>query len=270
MDKKFSLAHLTVLGCAPPEMIYIAEMTGYDFVGIRPIFMGLPGEPNYDLSKNKEMMQATKRALSNTHIRINDIELARVYDDMDLEKYERSFEVAAELGAKHVLSSIWTSDKSFYIDKFGEVCRIAKNYDLSVELEFVTWADVKNLTDAMEVLESVKAPNSGIMIDTLHFNRSRVSIDELQKVPKEYFHFLHLCDGPGEIPTTKEGLIYTGRDARLYLGEGGIDIRSIVKAVPNQDVIYAIELPNIERVKEFGYAEHARRCLETAKKYLDC
>jgi len=267
MNKKFSLAHLTVLGCAPPEMVYIAAMTGYDYVGIRPIYMGLPGEPNYDLASNKEMFKATKSALATTGVKLNDIELARVYNEMDLEKYERSFEVAATLGAKYVLSSIWTPDKSFYIEKFGEVCNLAKKYDLSVELEFVTWADVRTLQDAMEVLEAVNVSNAGIMIDTLHFNRSRVTIAELKKVPKEYFHFLHLCDGPSEIPTTKEGLIHTGRDERLYLGEGGIDIKSIVDAVPN--VTYAIELPHIERVKEFGYAEHARRCIETAKKYLN-
>ena len=30
MTQKFSLAHLTVLGCPPPEMTYIAAMAGYD------------------------------------------------------------------------------------------------------------------------------------------------------------------------------------------------------------------------------------------------
>ena len=46
MSQKYSLAHLTVLGCAPPEMTYIAGRAGYDYVSFRPIFMGLPGEPN--------------------------------------------------------------------------------------------------------------------------------------------------------------------------------------------------------------------------------
>jgi hypothetical protein len=33
-------------------------------------------------------------------------------------------------------------------------------------------------------------------------------------------------------------------------------------------VPYSIELPHLERVKELGYAEHAWRCLKTAKEYL--
>ena len=40
---------------------------------------------------------------------------------------------------------------------------------------------------------------------------------------------MHISDAPNEIPTTTEGLIHTGREARLYPGEGAIDIAAIVK-----------------------------------------
>lgn len=264
---KYSLAHLTVLGCAPPEMIYIAEMTGYDYVGIRPIYMGLPGEPNYDLANNKEMLKQTKTALENTGIKVNDIELAKIQDGIDIKSYESAFEVGAELGATSVLSSIWTPDKNQYMEKFAELCDLAKKYNLNVELEFVTWADVKNLQQAIEVLETVNKNNCGIMVDTLHFNRSKVQMEELDKVPREWFRFAHICDGPREIPNNKEGLIHTGRDARLYIGEGDINIAEIMEKMP-EDIVYAIELPHIARVKEMGYAEHARRCIESAKEYF--
>jgi len=32
---------------------------------------------------------------------------------------------------------------------------------------------------------------------------------------------------------------------------------------------YSIELPNIKRVKQFGYEGHARRCLESAQQQLE-
>jgi hypothetical protein len=48
---RFSLAHLTVLGCAPPEVTHIAARAGYDFVSYRIIPMGLANEPNYLASK---------------------------------------------------------------------------------------------------------------------------------------------------------------------------------------------------------------------------
>jgi hypothetical protein len=33
-------------------------------------------------------------------------------------------------------------------------------------------------------------------------------------------------------------------------------------------MVYSIELPHLARVKEMGYAEHAFRCLESAKAYF--
>jgi hypothetical protein len=40
MRKQYSLSYLTVNGCAPPEMTYIAARTGYDFVSLRLIPLG--------------------------------------------------------------------------------------------------------------------------------------------------------------------------------------------------------------------------------------
>jgi sugar phosphate isomerase/epimerase len=267
MARQFSLAHLTVLGCPPPEMTYIAARAGYDFVSIRPIYMGLPGEPNYALAENKEMFRQTKRALADTGIKLHDIELARIYDGVDVKKYLPAMEVAAELGGRAVLSSIWTADRSFYIERFAELCNLAKQFDLTVDLEFVPIACVFNLTGALDVLYSAKCANAGLMIDTHHFHRAGDKVEDLDKVPREWFHFAHLCDAPAEIPTEKDEMTRILREARLYCGEGGIDVASIVNRLP--EIPYSIELPHLGRIKELGYAEHAWRCLQTAKNYLD-
>lgn len=55
------------------------------------------------------------------------------------------------------------------------------------------------------------------------------------------------------------------REERLYVGEGGINIAEILKRVPVP--VISIELPLLARAKEFGYTEHACRCLESAKAY---
>ena len=267
MTRQFSLAHLTVLGCAPPEMTYIAARAGYDFVSYRPIYMGLPGEPNYDLAGNKEMLRQTRTALAATGLKLLDIELARIADGLEPKRYLPAMEVAAELGARHVLSSIWTSERNFAVERFAELCDLAKPLGLTVDLEFVTFAGVKNLKEALEVLRAAGRENCGIMVDTLHFSRSRVALTELDGVPRAWLHYAHLCDGPAEIPSTNEGLIHTAREERLYAGEGGIDIAAILNRLP--EIPYSIELPHLARVKELGYAEHAWRCLQTAKDYLD-
>jgi sugar phosphate isomerase/epimerase len=263
---EFSLAHLTVLGCPPPEMIYVAARAGYDFVSLRTIFMGLPGEPNYGLADNPELLRETRRALDSTSVRLHDIELARVHDSVDPRAYVPAFEVAAELGARAVLSSIWSADRASYLGKFGEICDLAKPFGLTVDLEAVPIATVRDLAGAVDVLRTVKRDNAGLMIDTHHFHRARDRASDLAALPREWFHFAQICDAPSEIPSDPNEMIHVLREARLYLGEGGIDVAEILRQLP--PVPYSIELPHLERAREMGYAEHAFRCLESAKAYL--
>jgi sugar phosphate isomerase/epimerase len=263
---QFSLAHLTVLGCSPPEATRIAAGAGYDFVSLRVIFMGLANEPNYDLAHNPAMLRETRTALSATGLRLHDIELARIADDVDVKTYLPALETAASLGARHVIASIWTPRGDFARDSLAELCDLAAKVGISVSLEFVTWANLTTLQDALALRRAVGRDNLGLLIDILHFDRSRTRYEELDSVPREWFHFAHVCDAPKKIPTTVEGLIHTGREARLYPGEGGLDIGAILNRMPV--VPYSLEIPNLERVGELGYAEHARRCLVSAKRYL--
>ena len=262
---RFSLAHLTVLGCAPPELTYIAARAGYDFISPRIIHMGLPGEDNYALAEKPEMLRQTKRALETTGMKVHDVELARIHDDMYPTRYLPAMEVAAELGACAVLSSIWTANRDYAIEKFAEVCDLARPFGLTVDLEYVPIAGVRTLAEAVEVLQTVNRPNAGLMIDTHHFHRAHDRLEDLDGLPPEWFHFAHICDVPAETPADAEEITRIMREGRLYIGEGGIDIAGILNRLP--EMVYSIELPNLARAREMGYAEHACRCLESARAY---
>ena len=212
------------------------------------------------------MLRQTRTALATTGLKLMDIEVARIDDGLDPKKFVPAMEAAAALGGKYVLASIWAKDPKFGVDCFGQLCDLAKPLGLGVELEFVTFSTCKTLADAAAVLRTANRPNSGLLVDALHFSRSRVSLAELDAVPREWFHFAHLCDAPAEIPTTNEGLIHTAREERLYPGEGAIDIAAILNRIPL--VPYSIEVAHLARVKEIGYAEHATRCLEYTRRYL--
>jgi sugar phosphate isomerase/epimerase len=269
MSHKYSLAHLTVLGWSPVEMAYNASLIGYDYISIRNINMGVEGERDFSIPAGSWRYNALKEALEDTGIGIHDIELARIAEGVDVKSYESALESGASLGAKGVISSVWTDDKDFYTDQFASLCDLAAKFGLTVNLEFVTWASVWDLKGALDLICAVNRPNARLMVDTLHAWRSRVSAEDLAACPKELFDMSHICDGPMEIPdrTDKEALIYTGRDARLYLGEGAINVADMVRAM-RQDTVLSIELPHLARAEKYGCMEHARRCLVTAKEYL--
>jgi sugar phosphate isomerase/epimerase len=250
------------------DQIRIAAEAGYDFVSLRAIPMGLPGEPHLRFDKDKKLFNEIKQALKDYKIGLMDIELARVREDLKVEDYESAFSAAAELGATDVLSSIWSKDKSYYYEEFAKICDLAAKYSLRVNLEFVTFAGVTSLDEAIDVLDKVERPNAYLMVDTLHAHRSRVSADDIAKVEPSKFGFIHLCDGPGPIPALDDpSMIEVAREGRLYPGEGEIDLKGMLLAMPPNPV--SIELPNSKEMDKRGPLGHASRCLIKAKQYME-
>jgi sugar phosphate isomerase/epimerase len=269
MRHRFSLAHLTVMGCPPPEMTHIAARAGYDFVSFRLIPMGVPGEPQY-LPGDASLMRATKAALRVTGLRVLDLEVASIREDVEPESYAPAMEAAAEMGAGHVIASAWTgegTDRNFIVERYAEICDRARPFGLTVDLEFPLFSRLKTLGETVDIVRAADRPNGGVLIDALYYHFARVSLDEIDALPRSWLHFLHVCDTKAAIPATGEGMKHVARDERLYVGEGCIDFAGLLAHLPA--IPLSIELPNAQRVKELGYAGHARRCLETARAALD-
>jgi sugar phosphate isomerase/epimerase len=265
--RKFSLAHLTILDAPPPELIRIAGRTGYDFVGLRLIPLGLPGEVAYEPHKDAVMRRDIKAAIDDTGVQVLDVELARIIEAPGPDIYLPALETAAELGAKHVLSSIWMRDRHQVIDRFARLCEVAKPLGLTVNLEFVSSTEWNTLEGALDVVTSCGRDNVGIMIDTLHFHRGGIPIEQLDGVPASWANFVHVCDDRPDVPATIEEARRTMREERLYPGEGAVDIAGILSRLP-PSVICAIELPHRQRLRELGPERFARTCLERTKRYL--
>jgi sugar phosphate isomerase/epimerase len=110
-------------------------------------------------------------------------------------------------------------------------------------------------------------PNSGILVDTLHFARSASSLDELARIPTQRLPFVHVADAPAEKPATTEGLIHAARCERLPPGEGAIDIAGILGRMP-LGIPVALEVPMQALTREIGAEAVARRVREAAVRVL--
>ena len=270
MSRKYSLAYLTIPGTAPVDQIRIAAEAGYDFVSLRTIPMHLPNEPEFLMHKDDALFKATAAALKEYGMKVNDIELARVRPDLNLDEFAPAFEKAAKLGATDVLGSVWSRDKAYYMEGVAKVADMAKEFGLCYNVEFLPWAGISNLQEAVTMADTLQRDNLFIMVDTLHAGRAGVTAEELRRTDKKYFRFMHICDGPAGpdgdpvLDNIKDPLmLYTAREARYYVGEGVMDVAGLVAAIPN--VPLSIELPNLKEMAARGAAGHAARCLETAK-----
>jgi len=266
MNARFSLAHLTMLGVSPPELIEIAARAGYQFVSLRPIPVGAPNEPLHPFATDRKLLADTKAALAATGIGLLDIEVARIVKEVTPRSYLPALEAAAELGGRHVLSSAWCDDRPYILEFFAELCALAQTFGLTVDLEFVTWSGVRTLDEAVDVIRETRCPNAGIVVDTLHFDRCHAELEKLSALPREWFHFAQINDAPARFSTEKEELIRIGRAERLYLGEGGIDVAAILRRLP--PVPLSIEIPNTGKLSSLGAEQYARLCIETARSFL--
>jgi len=266
MAWQFSLAHLTALHCSPPQLIEIASRAGYEFVGLRPIPVGARNEPLHPFATDRALFARTKAALAATGVRLLDIEVARIIKEAKPRDYLPAIEAAAQLGGKHVLSSAWCDDLPYIQDFFTELCSLAQQFGLSVDLEFVTWSGIRTLNEAADLVRASRCDNAGIVIDTLHFDRCHAELASLGALPREWFRFVQICDAPAKYSTERDELIRIGRDARLYLGEGGIDVAGILRRLPAGPL--SIEIPNTTKLAALGAEQYARLCIETARSYL--
>ncbi|MET8988779.1 TIM barrel protein [Nonomuraea wenchangensis] len=263
----YSLAHLTALSLSPPELVSAAADAGYRYVGLRMTKV-TPHEPHHPLATDPALMRATKVRLAATGIQVLDIELARIPPEADPADFLRFLEAGAELGARHVITQLPDPDFARKADRFARLCELARPLGLTIDLEFPSWTQTGDLTEAVRVLRDARQPNAGILVDLIHFARSGSSMAELRDLPPEWFHFAHVCDAPAEAPPTQEEVVHAARFERLFPGEGGLDVHGILGALP-PGIPYALEIPRATLVAQVGAKEHARLAITAARRHLD-
>lgn len=262
----FSLAHLTVLSLAPPDMIEVAARTGYQTVGLRLIKV-TETTPGYPLMDNKPMMRATKSAAAASGIGVLDIEFVKITPEIDVASLEPFLAAGAELGARYVITSPYDPVLARLADRLAAISDLSSQYHLRTVLEFFPWTVVPDLAAASRIVEATRRPEVGILVDTLHFNRSASSLEQLDAIPAGRLPFVHICDAMVQESYTTEELLYTGRAERLPPGEGEIDIRSILHRMP-RGIPLALEVPMTAMTKAKGAETVALRVRQAAERLL--
>jgi sugar phosphate isomerase/epimerase len=265
MTLEFSLAHLTVLGATPLEQIELAAGAGYDYVSIRTTPVA-PGERVAPLAGDTAMIREVSARLADVGVQVLDVELARLGPDGEPRDYLGFLDAAAAIGTRHIVGQLPDPDRNRAMDHFGGLCDLARDFGLTVDLEFPSWMEVGDLTTAVDIVAGVNRPNAGILVDALHFFRSGSSPDQLAPLPREWFHFVQLCDAPAVAPPTVEGVIHMARAQRSLPGYGQLPLHDLLAQLP--PVPYSLEVPNEVLRRELGTAEFARLVLATARDLL--
>lgn len=240
MKRFLSLAHLTAIDLSPPALIRAAAETGFDAVGLR-LIRASDTTPGYPLMNDRAAMRETLSALGETGLQVHDIELVKLGPSTDLEGLESFLDAGAELGASEIITAPNDPELFRLSERLADFSERAAKRRLGVSFEFFPWTNVPDLGTALEIVNRA-GPDVGILVDSLHFNRSGGSLEALRSLPKTRVRFAHLCDAPVLKKYTTEDLLLAGRAERLPPGEGDIDLKAFVAALP-PNLPLALEVP---------------------------
>jgi len=265
MSRLYSLAYLTSHRCTPVEAIRIAAQTGYQSVGLR-LWPNAPGAPQQHLLGQPAALRETRAALDDTGISVFDLEIIRLDDSFDPHRWDGLFGIGAVLQAKAVLVAADDPDETRLCDNYARLCEVMQPYGLTADLEFMPWTAVKNVREALHIIERAGNPaNAGILVDALHVGRSTTTPDDIRAIPRHLLHYAQICDAQAGLNFTTEQMIHTARCERLMPGEGTIDLEGLFSALP-VDLPVSVEIVNFTREADHSPAEWASRCLERSRK----
>jgi sugar phosphate isomerase/epimerase len=251
MTRAIGLAALTVLECSHDAQVRLAAQAGYSHVGLR--LVPVAGQP-YTHPLEVPLIE---HCMADSGVRMLDVEVFRLTPQTNVADWENVFAISQRLGASDILVHGADADERRLIDTFGRLCQLAGRYRLRANLEPMPWVDVSNVASALRVLRGAAQSNSGLLVDAIHFFRAGDSVAELKQVPREYLHYAQLCDARPETPADMQEIIRQARGDRLFPGEGGLDLRGLLAALP-ADIPLSLEVPVMEKLEPVERARRAR------------
>jgi sugar phosphate isomerase/epimerase len=266
MTRQFSLAYLTVFGTHPVRMVQIAAETDYDFVSLRlaPV---TENEPTFPFTTDPALVADVVKALDDYGVSVLDVELIRTDPGTKTIDWQDFVAVAAELGARHIITQIPEPDIGKAVETFQEICDLGAQSGMTIDLEFIPWTPTKDLATAVKIVTKAGSPNGAILVDTLHFARSRSLLPELAALPSRLVNFIQLCDARDVWSISDEEFIRVARSDREPPGQAHLDLRPIVETLPQ--VPYALEVPNDMKRQELGAERYAAMVREAAVTFFD-
>jgi sugar phosphate isomerase/epimerase len=264
MTHSYSLAYLTSHRCTPPEAIRIAAAHGYAHVGLR-LWPNMAGAPQQHLLGRPAVLRETVAAQKDTGVGVFDLEIIRLDAGFDPHTWDALLEAGAALGAQAILVAADDPDEARLCANYARLCELLQPYGLSADLEFMPWTAVPDARTALRVVQRAGMPaNAGILVDALHFGRSRTTLDDIRAIPRALLHYAQICDAQAGLHFSTEQMIHSARCERLLPGEGTIDVRGLLDALP-ADLPISVEVVNFAREAQADASQWAAMCLAASR-----
>ena len=262
---QLALHQITMMDGGPEGLVRFAAESGLDGVCL---FTATPLDANgRDMFPVVEPAGAPsfKRLLRDHDMRIINAEYFPVMPDRDVAEYLPAISLAAELGAKRLVTHIHESDSQRAEDQLASLCTLASEHGLDVGLEFTGFAPgCDSLASAVALHRRMNRSNLAIAIDALHLFRTGGTLDQLAALDPSTIGYAQLCDGP-DFRRSNDYLAEAMH--RMIPGEGVFPLGDLVALLgPHVDI--DIEVPHHAAASGFDTGSLARRAVAASRSVI--
>jgi sugar phosphate isomerase/epimerase len=259
-----SLAHLSELAVAPPDLIDLAARAGFASVGLR-VMAAAPGGIEYPLRTAAEQAEMRRR-IAATGVSVLYVEMVSLSRATRARDCVPLLETGAAVGASRLAVAGDDADFDVIAERMAELCDLALPYGIAVDLEFMPFRPVQSLAHAATVVRRAGRANAHILVDALHVFRSGSSLAELATLDPALLGTFQLCDAARVAPQA-DALLTEARTNRLLPGAGGLDLRGLMLALP-ASIPYGVELPIAGQFPTLSPIARATMMVEATRAFL--
>jgi sugar phosphate isomerase/epimerase len=173
--------------------------------------------------------------------------------DAARKEVQMHLDIASALGANVLQAAILSPTLETLphaVEGFAALCERARAHDVNVSIEFVPWMAIPDLETAWRVVRESGAPNGGICVDMMHWQRQPggPNFELLREIPGDRIFYAQVCDA-GPTPTeSADAYLAEALSARPLPGEGVVDIGALLEVLGDigADPYFAFETFNTE------------------------
>jgi sugar phosphate isomerase/epimerase len=225
------VAPLTAFGASVFDFVDSAARAGFDHVGLR-LKTPTPGTAREPVMGDGADRRKLVRHVRDAALSVLQVEAIWISPDFDLGAVKATVDLAAELGAKYLLAVGDDEDPSRLAGNLERVVRLAEQAGMRVALEFMPYASVATLPNALGIVNAFQRDSLGLVVDALHLARSKATPADLGGLPAGKLFFLHLCDGSADGPIGRSALREEARTGRLLPGHGHLPLADLIAMAP--------------------------------------
>lgn len=239
---RIGIEFISVFGLPPVEFVELTARLGCSFLGLAPapIVSNPHNYPQWTLRGNPGLLADTAKALADNNVRVGLGEGFLIRPGAAIAECAADLDIMARLGADCVNITSIEADFARNCAEFGQFCDMAHDRGLPVSVEFLPGFAIGTLATAMELLDAVSNPNSGVLIDAMHFYRTGGTHADIAALDPARIAHAQLCDVPTVSPF--ESYMDEARYERRAPGKGDLPLDRFVRALP-KTCLLGLELP---------------------------